>query len=73
MPLLLVLCDDDEAYPAFLKSYNAKEDLLQKWTIRSNGKVSLMSLVLKGANHTVDAPSAREQLYETVINFVKSL
>jgi hypothetical protein len=73
VPLLIVLGNDDEAYPVSMKSCDVKEALLQKWTNSSNGKISPLSLVLKGANHTIDAPDARAQLYDTVLSFIKSL
>jgi len=73
VPLLVVICDDDEAYPPFLETYDAKEALLQKWKNSSGGKISPISLVLKGANHTVDAPNARTRLYDAAIKFVTSL
>lgn len=73
VPLLIVLSDDDEAYPVSLRPYDAKEALLQRWTNSSEGKISRLSLVLKGANHTIDAPSARAQLFDTVLNFMKRL
>lgn len=72
-PLLLFLGEKDGCYPPSLKPLDAKEELLQRWIKASDGKISSLSKILIGANHTVDDPDARAELFRTVLTFLNNL
>lgn len=72
-PLLLLLCGSDESYPLRLAEQSAKEELLRRWEAASEGKIVEYSAILEGANHTVDDPKAREQMFEIVVRFLQDL
>lgn len=73
VPLLLLLSGDDEYYPSYLDGHEPKEQILTRWREGSEGKISPLSEVLRGASHNVAEEEAQEQLIGAVVAFLQRL
>ncbi|KDQ16236.1 hypothetical protein BOTBODRAFT_30956 [Botryobasidium botryosum FD-172 SS1] len=73
VPLLLLLSGEDEYYPPYLSDYDSKEALLSRWRDASEGKISQLSEVLRGASHSISQEDAQERMVGVVKAFLQRL
>jgi pimeloyl-ACP methyl ester carboxylesterase len=73
VPLLLILGSEDEFYPPILSTFNAKQELLDKWCKGSEDKISDLSVVVEGMDHFVRGQKGWEKMFEIVGRFLGGL
>jgi len=73
VPLLLLLSGEDEYYPPYLSEHDSKEALLSRWRDASEGKISPLSEVLRGASHNVSQEDVQERMVGVVKAFLQRL
>ena len=73
-PLLLILGEIDEFYPTHLtNNIVAQTQLLDRWKSTSEGKISALSTVVRGGNHSMRDEQAAEKMMEVVAKFLQEL